>query len=67
MQEFIVKVFKVVVEKKCTQTSTCEYYLFIRVSRVHHFFGRGEERVGLFLCQAKEEHSRLMPQELSID
>lgn len=43
MQEFTVKIFKVVVEKKCTQTSTCEYYLFIRVSQVHHFFvGEGE-------------------------
>ena len=38
MQEFIVKVFKVVVKEKSSQTSTCEYYAFIRVSWVHHGF-----------------------------
>ena len=38
LMQFIVKVFKVVVEKKSTPTSTCEYYPFIRVSQVHHFF-----------------------------
>ena len=72
MQEFIVKVFKVVVKEKSSQTSTCEYYAFIRVSWVHHGFFffflilEEKERIALFLCQAKEEHSRLMPQELSV-
>ena len=67
LMQFIVKVFKVVVEKKSTPTSTCEYYPFIRVSQVHHFFFffLEKERVALFICQAKEEHSSL-PQELSV-